>query len=155
MKTSVEELEGIAGADALLGRPFPLPTLALPLVRWTSVSAHGGGVEVEWNLDDSRPGTPARIALYAGRVDPPAREFPGEASERGASVRGIPARLRSAALEDAQPSLRPARELTWERGGLFLRLTAQGPWSLDELFAVAASIDPQPAPGHWPTRTNN
>jgi len=30
-------LAGIAAADALLGRPFPLPTVPLPLTRWTEV----------------------------------------------------------------------------------------------------------------------
>ncbi len=137
----MEPLDGIAGADALLGRPFPLPALALPLARWTAVTPVGGGVEVEWNLDDTRPGTPGRLALYAGAKAPPARELPGPISEREAAVRGLPARLRSAPLEEAQPSLRLVREIAWERGDLFLRLTAQGPWALDALFAVAASIE--------------
>ena len=30
-------LEGIAAADARLGRPFPLPTVPLPLARWVEV----------------------------------------------------------------------------------------------------------------------
>ena len=139
----VEPLEGIAGADALLGRLFPLPALALPLTRWTAVTPVGGGVEVEWNLDDSRPGTPGRVALYAGLKTPPPRELPAPVAEREASVRGLPARLRSAPLHEAQPSLRPVRELSWEREGLHLRLTAQGPWELDALFALAASIEPR------------
>jgi len=139
---AVEQIEGIAGADLVLGRPFPLPALALPLARWTAVSALGGGVEIEWNLDDTRAGTPGRVALYAGAVPPPQRELPPPSSEREAAVRGIAARMRTAALEEAQESLRPVRELSWERGGLYLRLTAQGPWELEELFALAASIDP-------------
>jgi hypothetical protein len=138
----VEQIEGIAGADLILGRRFPLPALALPLARWTAVAPLGGGVEIEWNLDDSRDGTPGRIALYAGAVPAPPLELPAPAAERDAAVRGFPARLRTAPLEEAQPSLRPVRELTWERGGLFLRLAAQGPWELEELFAIAASIDP-------------
>ena len=72
----------------------------------------------------------------------PPQELPEPAAERDAAVRGLPARLRTAPLEEAQASLRPVRELTWERGGLYLRLTAQGPWELEELFAIAASIDP-------------
>ena len=72
----------------------------------------------------------------------PPRELPEPSSERDAAVRGLPARLRTAPLEEAQASLRPVRELTWERGGLYLRLTAQGPWELEELFAIAASIEP-------------
>ncbi len=140
--SAVEQMEGIAGADAILGRPFPLPALALPLARWTSVGPLGSGAEVEWNLDDTRRGSPARVALYAGVKMPPVRDFPGPITERDAAVRGAPARLRSAPLDDAQASLRPVRELLWERGGLILRLTAQGPWELDELFALAASIDP-------------
>ena len=137
-----QQIEGIAGGDLILGRRFPLPALALPLARWTAVAALGGGVEIEWNLDDSREGTPGRVALYAGSVPAPRRELPEPSFEREAAVRGTPARLRTAALEEAQPSLRPVRELSWERGGLFLRLTAQGPWELEELFALAASIDP-------------
>jgi hypothetical protein len=31
-------------------------------------------------------------------------------------------------------------ELLWRSGDLWLRLTAQGPWELDELRRVAASI---------------
>jgi hypothetical protein len=138
----VEQIEGIAGADLILGRRFPLPALALPLARWTAVAPLGGGVEIEWNLDDSREGTPGRIALYVGAVPAPPQELPDPTAERDAAVRGLPARLRTAPLDEAQPSLRPVRELTWERGGLYLRLTAQGPWELEELFAIAASTDP-------------
>ena len=57
-------------------------------------------------------------------------------------MRGPAARLRAAPLEEAQASLRPVRELCWEREDLYLRLTAQGPWELEELFALAASIEP-------------
>ena len=63
-----EPLEGIAAADERLGRPMPLPSLPLPLGRWVEVVAtEGGGVEVEWNLDDTRGG-PGRLALWAGPV---------------------------------------------------------------------------------------
>src|SRR3954454_15455824 len=63
----MEELDGIAGADAHLGRPVPLPALALPLVRWSRVHAvSGDGIEIEFNLDDSRAGAPGRLALYVG-----------------------------------------------------------------------------------------
>jgi len=64
----VEPLEGIAAADALLGRPFPLSTAPLPLTRWTEVQAIGDAVEIEWNLDDSRGGPPGRLALLAPRT---------------------------------------------------------------------------------------
>jgi len=131
-----EPLEGIAGADALLGRPFPLPTAALPLVRWVDVQPMGSGAEVAWNLDDSRDGTPGRLALYAGPEPPPDRELPGGGpAEDRAGVA-----WRSAPLDEAQPSLRPVRELQWAAGGLHLRLTAQGPWSDAALEAIAASI---------------
>ena len=57
-----EPLEGIADADAVLGRPFPLPSAALPLARWVDVvQVAERGVEVAWNLDDTRPGTPGRL----------------------------------------------------------------------------------------------
>ena len=56
-----EPLEGIADADAVLGRPFPLPSAALPLARWVDVIQVGEhGVEVAWNLDDTRSGAPGR-----------------------------------------------------------------------------------------------
>jgi hypothetical protein len=59
-----EPLEGIAEADAVLGRPFPLPSAALPLARWVDVvQVAERGVEVAWNLDDTRPGAPGRLAL--------------------------------------------------------------------------------------------
>ena len=56
-----EPLEGIAGADAILGRAFPLPAAPLPLVRWVDVAPLGDGAEVVWSLDDSRAGV-ARAA---------------------------------------------------------------------------------------------
>ena len=139
---AVTDFEGIADADALLGRPFPLPAAALPLGRWVDVAACGAGAEVVWNLDDTRAGAPGRLALYAGAAPPPARDLPGAVSEEPADVGGAPARLRCAPLAEAEPSLRPVRELTWEAGGLQLRLTAQGPWALDDLREIAASIRP-------------
>src|SRR3954464_7747352 len=66
-----EPLEGIAAADARLGRPFPLPTMPLSLARWVEVTAVGSGAEVAWNLDDTRAGAPGRLALYAGPEPPP------------------------------------------------------------------------------------
>lgn len=129
-------LEGIAAADARLGRPFPLPEIRLPLARWVEVTEVGSGVEVAWNLDDTRPGTPGRLALYAGQEPPPARELPdaGDAEVRHGAV------WRVAPLPEAQPSLRPVRELTWTAAGLHLRLTAQGPWDDAQLAAIVASI---------------
>jgi hypothetical protein len=128
-------LEGIAGADAHLGRPMPLPGAPLPLARWIEVVALGpDGVEVEWNLDDTRPGSPGRLALYAGRGAP--------GGERGLvdhAARGRYAR-RGAALAAAEPSLRPVEELVWRDDGLHLRLTAQGPWRLDHLLVIADSV---------------
>ncbi|HEX6697332.1 MAG TPA: hypothetical protein VF080_11070 [Solirubrobacteraceae bacterium] len=132
-----EPLEGIADADAVLGRPFPVPSAALPLARWVDVVQVGEhGVEVAWNLDDTRPGTPGRLALYAG-IDPaPDRDLPD--AQQAAGADGIA--VRTAALGEAQPSLRPVTELTWERDGLHLRLTAQGPWELEAVLALARSV---------------
>jgi hypothetical protein len=132
-----EPLEGIAAADALLGRPFPLPAVPLPLARWVDVvqvSEHG--TEVAWNLDDTRAGAPGRLALYAGLEPPPERELPGADATRDEG--GIS--VRTAALAEAQASLRPVTELRWERDGLHLRLTAQGPWQTDALLALARSV---------------
>jgi hypothetical protein len=132
-----EPLEGIAAADALLGRPFPLPAAPLPLARWVDVvQVAERGVEVAWNLDDTRAGSPARLALYAGLEAPPERELPGaeDAPDEDAIA------VRTAALPEAQPSLRPVTELRWERDGLHLRLTAQGPWETDALLALARSV---------------
>ncbi|HMS62946.1 MAG TPA: hypothetical protein PKD63_11750 [Solirubrobacteraceae bacterium] len=133
-------LDGIAGADALLGRPFPLPSAALPLARWVDVSPVGEGAEVVWSLDDSRPGAPGRLALYAGRAPAPPRAALDGAGERAVEVGGHPGRLREHPLADAQSSLRPVRELSWETGELALRLTALGRWQVDELLAIAASV---------------
>lgn len=135
-----EPLDGIAGADALLGRPFPLPAVALPLTRWVDVSPVGEGAEVVWSLDDSRPGTPGRLALYAGRAPAPPREALDGAGSRDVTVGTHPGRLREHPLTEAQPSLRPVRELSWQTGDLALRLTAQGPWDPDDLLAIAASV---------------
>ena len=129
-------LEGIAEADERLGRPFPLPQIALPLARWVEVTEVGAGAEVAWNLDDSRPGAPGRLALYAGREPPPARDLPlgSEPQVRGGVV------WRTAPLPEAQPALRPVHELSWKADGLHLRLTAQGPWDEAALEAIVASI---------------
>lgn len=134
-----EPLEGIAGADAILGRPFPLPAAPLPLARWVDVAPIGEGAEVVWSLDDSRPGSPGRLALYAGRAPAPARAVLGEA-ESTVHVGDRPGRLREHPLPEAQPSLRPVRELSWETDELALRLTVQGSWEIEEIIAIAASV---------------
>jgi hypothetical protein len=131
-----QPLEGIAAADARLARGFPLPAIALPLARWVEITEVGTGAEVAWNLDDSRPGAPGRLALYAGREPPPPRDLPGGGP---VMLRGRIA-WREAPLPEAQPSLRPVRELSWTAGGLHLRITAQGPWDEAVLEAIAASI---------------
>lgn len=130
----MEPLEGIAAADALLGRPFPLPTMPLPLARWTEVQAVGEAVEVEWNLDDSRAGSPGRLALLVS-----ARAVASQLPEHPAETRG-PVAMRTAPLPEAQPSLRPVTELLWEADGLHLRLTAQGPWERETLLMLAAGV---------------
>jgi hypothetical protein len=140
----MKQLEGIAAADALLGRPFPLPAVALPLARWVEVRVVGEGAEVEWNLDDTRPGAPGRLALYAGAVAGP-EQLAGVAVEQTTTPEGWT--VRSAPLAVAQPSLRPVVELTWRAGGLHLRLTAQGPWTLAEILRTARSVGPPPPPG--------
>jgi hypothetical protein len=79
---------------------------------------------------------PGRLALYAGTEPPPARELPGGGPvelRRGVAWRAAP-------LPEAQPALRPVRELRWTAGELHLRLTAQGPWDEVALEAIAASI---------------
>jgi len=130
----VEPLEGIAAADAHLGRPIPLPSLPLPLARWVEITAQGpGAVEVEWNLDDTRGG-PGRLALFVATAPAPT-QLP-DAGPRPAD--GYV--LRESPLEAAQESLRPVRELSWELDGLHLRLTGQGPWDVGQLIAVAASV---------------
>ncbi len=135
-----EPLDGIAGADALLGRPFPLPAVPLPLVRWVDVIPLADGAEVAWALGDTREGTPGRLALYVGHGPAPQREALDLALLEEVEVAGRPARLRSVPLEEAQESLRPVRELAWEDGELMYRLTAQGPWELDALLEIAASL---------------
>lgn len=135
----MEPWSGIADADAHLGRPVPLPALPLPLARWVEVHPAGArAVEVEWNLDDTRAGSPGRLALYAGEGPPDERpwDVPVERLELGATE----AEHRVLALEEAEPPLRPAHELRWRAGGLHLRLTAQGPWEVEDLRAIAASV---------------
>ena len=132
-----EPLDGIAAADEVLGRPFPLPSVPVPLCRWvdvTQVAQHG--VEVAWNLDDTRDGSPGRLALYAGTEPPPDRDLPGA----GVATQRDGIAIRTAPLPEAEPSLRPVTELRWERDGLHLRLTGQGPWELDALLDLARSI---------------
>jgi hypothetical protein len=132
-----EPLEGIAAADALLGRPFPLPSLPVPLPRWVDVvQTAERGVEVAWNLDDTREGAPGRLALYAGTEPPEDRDLP----ESSAVTERAGIAVRTAPLPEADASLRPVTELTWQHDGLHLRLTAQGPWPLDALLALADSI---------------
>lgn len=130
----VEPLEGIAAADALLGRDFPLPSAPLPLTRWTEVQAIGDAVEIEWNLDDSREGAPGRLALLVS-ADAVGTQLP----ESPVAVHG-PVALRTAALVQAQESLRPVTELLWQADGFHLRLTAQGPWERETLLMIAASV---------------
>jgi hypothetical protein len=135
----MEEWTGIADADRHLGRRTPLPTAALPLVRWVEVRPLAeGAVEIEWNLDDTRPGSRGRLALYAGHTPPPERPWQVEAAS--VDIGGAAGEHRELALEEAQAPLRPAHELRWERDGLHLRLTAQGPWELDELLRIGASV---------------
>jgi hypothetical protein len=130
----VEPLEGIAAADAHLGRRVPLPQLALPLTRWVEVTAQGpGAVEVEWNLDDTRGG-PGRLALFVSTAPAPTQLPDAGPQPVGEYV------MREAPLDEAQESLRPVRELSWEFDGLYLRLTGQGPWQDAELVAVAGSV---------------
>lgn len=130
----MEPLEGIAAADARLGRAFPLPTAPLPLTRWTEVQALDDAVEVEWNLDDSRAGAPGRLALMVSE-----QIIHTQLSECPVSVHGSVA-LRSALLAEAQDGLRPVTELLWQTDGLHLRLTAQGPWERETLLSIAASV---------------
>jgi hypothetical protein len=136
----MEPLEGIARADEHLGRAVPLPTAALPLGRWIEVFADGPGVvEVVWNLDDTRDGAPGRLALRVS-VEPSETQL-ADAAVEVVSVAGAAAQRRTAPLDQAQPSLRPVAELSWQAaGGLHLRLTAQGPWDDAALDEVAASV---------------
>jgi len=134
--------EGIADADAHLGRGFPLPTVPLPLARWVEVLPLGTGAEVAWNLDDTRSGAPARLTLYAGPDPAPERDLPGAGPSEAVAVGAVAAALRTAPLSEAESSLRPVTELAWQAGGLHLRLTAQGPWTGSRLIEIAASITP-------------
>ncbi len=128
-----EPLEGVAAADAHLGRAVPLPSAALPLARWVEVVALGpGAVEIAWNLDDTRAGSPGRLALYAGHAPPTDRGLPAAAALGRYAHRAAP-------LPEAEAGLRPVHELAWEHEGLHLRLTGQGPWDLEALVAVADS----------------
>lgn len=135
---AMDQLQGIAEADAHLGRPMPLPQIVLPLPRWVEVCAVGPhAVEVSWNLDDSRADQPGRVALYAGADPPPAHELI-DATAPAAVADGV--LHREAPLIEAQPSLRPVHELSWQRDGLHLRLTAQGPWAVSALVSIAQSV---------------
>ena len=134
----MEPLEGIAEADAHLGRRMPLPSAPLPLARWVDVVAVAPhAVEVSWNLDDSRQDAPGRVALYAGEAPPPPRELT-DATEPEQVGDGFV--HREAPLTEAQASLRPVHELRWRRDGLHLRLTAQGPWAIELLVEIARSV---------------
>ena len=136
---AVDDWTGIADADAHLGRPVPLPAVPLPLARWVEVHPAGpNAVEVEWNLDDTRPGSRGRLALYVGPTPP--EERPWDVEPHAVDLGGHAAEHRTLGLEEAEPPLRPAHELRWERDGLHLRLTAQGPWTLEELLAIGASV---------------
>jgi hypothetical protein len=129
-----EPLEGIGAADVHLGRTVPLPTLPLPLARWVDVVTAGpDAVQVEWNLDATRAGCPGRLALYAGTTPPGERGLPA-ATPLGRYA------YRQAPLEEAEAELRPVQELAWERDGLHLRLTGQGPWRREQLVAIADSV---------------
>jgi hypothetical protein len=141
----MEHLEGIADADAHLGRPMPLPQMVLPLPRWVDVCAVGPhAVEISWNLDDSRAEQPGRVALYAGADPPPTHELT-DATAPATVADGI--LYREAPLTAAQPSLRPVHELSWQRDGLNLRLTAQGPWTVSALVSIVQSVAAEPSPG--------
>jgi hypothetical protein len=135
----MEPLEGIGAADEHLGRPVPLPSIVLPLARWTEVYADGPGTcEVVWNLDDTRAGAPGRLALRVS-LDPIATQL-ADAAVQDVVVGDAAAQRREVPLQEAQPSLRPVCELSWAVGDLQLRLTAQGPWSERDLVALAASV---------------
>jgi hypothetical protein len=127
-------LAGIGVADDHLGCTVPLPSAPLPLARWVEVVAGGpGAVQVEWNLDDTRPGSPGRLTLCVSHQTPPERGLP-DPTPLGRYA------YRSAPLAQAESALRPVQELAWEQDGLHLRLTGQGPWEADELVALADSI---------------
>src|SRR3954454_6719096 len=110
--------------------------MALPLARWVEVTECGSGAEVAWNLDDSRPGVPGRLALYAGPEPPPPRDLPGgsEPQIRDGLI------WRTAPLPEAQPPLRPVYELAWKAGGLHPRLTARAPGDEAARGPIVAAI---------------
>lgn len=129
----IDPLAGIGVADVHLGRRVPLPTAPLPLARWVEVLASGpGAIQVEWNLDATRLSTPGRLTLYAGLRAPPERGLP-EPTAHGRYAH------RTAPLSEAELELRPVHELAWQQDGLYLRLTGQGPWMLEQLVALADS----------------
>jgi hypothetical protein len=112
--------------------------VALPLARWVEVRPCGErAIEVEWNLDDTRAG-PGRLALFVGESPPDER--PWDVAVESLDVGGAQAEHRVLALEEAEAALKPAHELQWRIDGLHLRLTAQGPWQLDDLIAIGASV---------------
>jgi hypothetical protein len=84
------------------------------------------------------PGSCGRLALYVGRRAPDERAW--DVPAQTLDVAGAPAEHRILPLEEAEPALRPAHELRWERAGLHLRLTAQGPWGVGDLIAIGASV---------------
>ena len=129
-----EALQGIAAADEHLGRRIPLPAAPLPLPRWVEVVASGpDAVQVEWNLDATRPESPGRLTLFVGLRSPPERGLPAPTPAGRYAYRNAP-------LPEAEPEFRPVQELAWEHDGLHLRLTGQGPWVLTELVTLADSI---------------
>jgi hypothetical protein len=131
------QLANIAEADELIGRSFPLPARTLPLARWIEIHQAGeDGAEIAWNLDDSRNGSPGRVALFAGRSRPPEQLANAELEVKASNGMVV----RRAGLDEAEPSLRPVIEISWRRFGLDLRLTAQGPWDLAEVMALADSV---------------
>jgi hypothetical protein len=135
--SEIEQLDNLAEADALLGRVFPLPAKPLPLTRWVELRRVGeDSAEIAWNLDDSRPGSPGRLALFVGHSKPP--EQLAEADMQIKASNGMV--VRRAALDQAEPSLKPVVEIIWRRYGLDMRLTAQGPWDIAEVVALADSV---------------
>ena len=136
-----EPLEGIAGADAILGRPFPLPAAPLPLARWVDVAPVGEGAEVAWSLDDSRAGSPGRLALYAGRAPAPPRDaLARREPSASCTSASCPGACASTRCTEAQPSLRPVRELSWETRRPGAAPDRAGAWAIEELLALAASV---------------
>ena len=132
-----DPLDGIGAADAHLGRAVPLPAdgaAARALGRGRRERAAGRPGRVE----------PRRDA--AGHAGPPdalrgRRRRRPSAGCRSPTPHGRYAH-RSAPLEEAEPELRPVHELAWEQDGLHLRLTGQGPWTLEQLVALADSTRP-------------